>query len=242
MAGSDLLALIERRLQDRKALERSRVDPVVNQIIESTVSELSHSPDFKGRVKEQLQPVIVSVIRFLKFCLDAQRGAAHSHTRYLFAPDALEGQLQQHLSEWFYGASGFTDLVIEAQQIAAGRIDMMFTFEGFRFVIELKREQEDARRHGLGAYLRQTSAYQATDITVGMLVVLDLTATPLPDHMRDHVWVDTVPSSEAGGTNRHIAVVRIPGNRTAPSRLSSHIAASLHRDVIGETRRGPDSR
>ncbi|MBS4010184.1 MAG: hypothetical protein KGZ72_05450 [Roseovarius sp.] len=231
MGESDLLALVERRLQDRKALERSIVHPVVTQIIESTVRELSQSPDFKGRVKEQLQPIIVSVIRFLKFCLDAQGGATHSHTRYLFAPDALESQLQQHLSEWFYGASAFTDLVIEAQQIAAGRIDMMFTFEGFRFVIELKREQEDATRQGLGVYLRQAAAYQATDIAVGMLLVLDLTATPLPDHMRDHVWVDTVPSSDPGGTDRYIAVVRIPGNRTAPSRLSSHTAASLHRDV-----------
>ncbi len=112
------------------------------------------------------------------------------------------------------------DLVIEAQHIAAGRIDLMFTFDGFQFVIELKREQDNGTREGLSAYLRQAGAYQATNIAIGMLIVLDLTADQLPDHMRDHVWVDLVPPSEAGGTNRHIAVIRIPGNRGAPSRLS----------------------
>lgn len=223
--------LIEQRLQDRDAVERSRVHPVANQIIEETVGGLSRSTDFRGRVKKQLQPVIVSAIRFLKFCLDAQQGAGYSHARYLFDPDALEGELQQHLTEWFYAASGLTDLVIEAQQVAAGRIDLMLTFEGFRFVIEIKREQNDATRQGLGIYLRQAAAYQATDIAVGMLVVLDLTATPLPDHMRDHVWVDKVPASEEGGTDRYIAVIRVPGNRTAPSRLSrSRVAQPLHRE------------
>lgn len=196
--------------------------PVISQIIESTVSDLARCPDFSGRVKEQLQPVIVSVIHFLAFCLDTQEGGPHSHTSYLFDPGALEGQLQQHLTEWFRGASGFTNLVIEAQQIAAGRIDLMLTFEGFRFVIELKREQEDATRQAVSVYLRQGAAYQVTDIAVGMLVVLDLTADPLPDHMRDHVWVDNVLPMEKDGTARYIAVVRIPGNRTAPARLSRH--------------------
>lgn len=196
--------------------------PVVSQIIEATVGELSRCPDFSGRVKEQLQPVIVSVILFLAFCLDAQEGGEHSHTSYLFDPGALEGQLQQHLTEWFRGASGLTNLVIEAQQIAAGRIDLMLIFEGFRFVIELKREREDATRQGVNAYLSQGAAYQVTDIAVGVLVILDLTADPLPDHMRDLVWVDNVLPREEDGTARYIAVVRIPGNRTAPTRLSRH--------------------
>lgn len=193
--------------------------PVVSQIIDSALSELSRCPDFSGVVKEQLQPIVVSVVRFLAFCLEAQEGGEYSHTRYLFRPDAVEGELQQHLREWF-SACGFTDVVVEAQQIAAGRIDLMFKFDSFRFVIELKREQDDATRDGLSRYLRQAGAYQVTDIAVGMLIVLDLTADPMPDHMRDHVWVDVVPSSDADGTDRYIAVVRIPGNRTAPSRLS----------------------
>lgn len=195
--------------------------PVASQIIESTVTDVSRCPDFTGRVKEQLQPIIVSVIRFLAVCLDAQAGAEYSHTRYLFKPDALEGELQQHLIGWFR-AYGFADLAVEAQQIGAGRIDLMLTFEGFRFVIELKREQGNATREGLSLYLRQAAAYQVTNIAIGMLIVLDLTGDPLPDHMRDHSWVDVVPASQVGGTDRYIVVVRIPGNRVAPSRLSSN--------------------
>jgi hypothetical protein len=193
---------------------------VISQIVERTIAQLSDCQDFSGPVKEHLQPIVVAVIRFLAFCLNAQRGGAHRHTAHLFNPDAVEAELQQHLTEWFYGACGFTNLVVEAQQIAAGRIDLMFTFDGFRFVIELKREEHNATREGLSVYLRQEAAYQATDIAVGMLIVLDLTAGPLPDHMRDNVWVDVVPSSEQRGTDRYIAVFRIPGDRTAPSRLA----------------------
>lgn len=197
-----------------------KLRPVITQVIDTTLHALLECEDFTGRVREELQPVITSVIRFLALCLDATEGGERSYTAYLFDSNAHENQLKEHLIAWFRGASGFTDLAIEAQQVGAGRIDVMLTFEHFRFVIELKREQGDATREGLGRYLRQAAAYQVTDIAVGCLVVLDLTAGPLPDHMRDHVWVDTMPSSRAGGIDRYVVVVRVPGNRTAPSRLA----------------------
>jgi hypothetical protein len=220
LANESLLDLIEQRLQDRKALERQKFDPVVTKIVERTMSELSGCTDFAGPVKEDTQPIIVAVVRFLAFCLNAQRGGDNSHTAYLFDLEATEGQLQQHLTEWFYGACGFTNLITEAQHIGAGRIDLMLVFNGFRFVIELKREKVDATQDGLSAYLRQEAAYQATDIALGMLVVLDLTTGPLPDHIRDNVWVDVVPASSLGGTDRYVIVVRVPGNRVSPSQLS----------------------
>lgn len=220
MANESLLVVIEQRLQDRQALKRQKFDPVIITIVERVIAELSSCTDFAGQVKEGIQPIVVAAIRFLAFCLNAQRGGDHSHTAYLFDPEATEGQLQQHLAEWFYGACGFTNLIIEAQHIGAGRIDLMLVFNGFRFVLELKREKDDATREGLSAYLRQEAAYQATDIALGMLVVLDLTAGPLPDHMRDNVWVDVVSSNGAGGTERYVVVVRVPGNRVSPSRLS----------------------
>lgn len=219
-ANQSVLMLIEQRLRDRQALERQKLDPVIVTIVEQTIAQLANCADFAGLVKENIQPIIVAVIRFLAFCLNAQEGGDHSHTAYLFDPGASEGHLQQHLTEWFYGACGFTNLIIEAQHIGAGRIDLMLVFDGFRFVIELKREMDDGSREGLSAYLRQEAAYQATDIAVGMLVVLDLTAGPLPDHMRDNVWVDIVPSKTSNGTDRYVIVVRVPGNRASPSRLS----------------------
>ena len=181
------LDLIEDRLQDAKWAQRAKVHPVVNQIIEDVGQQLSACPDYQGAVREQLQPVIVSVIRFLARCLNAQEGGERSHTRYLFDPEALEGDLQQDFVEWLY-ATGPYGLAIEAQHVGGGRIDLMFTFDGFRFVIELKREQHDATTAGLSRYLRQAGAYQATDIALGMLVVLDLDRPRTrPAHARQRV-------------------------------------------------------
>lgn len=218
MPAGSVLELIEGRLQDAKAVDRARLHPVVNQIIEAVGSQLSSCPDYAGAVREQIQPVIVSVIRFLERCLNAQEGGSRSHTQYLFDSTAVEGDLQQDLVGWFY-ASGLSGFTIEAQNIGGGRIDLMVSFDGFRFVIELKREQDDATRSGLAGYLRQAGAYQVTDVAVGMLVVLDTTADALAPHMRDNVWVDVLAAAEPGGTDRYLVVVRVPGNRKSPSRL-----------------------
>ena len=210
--------MVDRHLQDREAATRSRVHPVVNQIIECVNGQLRVCPDYTGPVREQLQPVVTSIIRFLARCLDAQEGGQRSPTRYLFDTNALEDDLQQHLIDWLY-ATDLYGYTIESQHVGGGRIDLMFTFEGFRFVVELKREKQDASRTGLAAYLQQAGAYQVTGIAVGMLVVLDLTAEPLAPHMRDNVWVDVLPPTDPGGTERHVCVVRVPGNRRSPSRL-----------------------
>lgn len=190
----------------------------MNQVIEDVGDQLSACPDYQGYVREQLQPVIVSVVRFLARCLDVQEGGERSHTQYLFDPQAVEGDLQQDLIGWFHamGPYGFT---IEAQQIGGGRIDLMFTFDGFRFVMEFKREQSDATKSGLSGYLRQAGAYQVTDVALGMLVVLDTTPDPLAAHIRDNVWVDRLAAVETGGTDRYFAIVRVPGNRKSPARL-----------------------
>ncbi len=109
----------------------------------------------------------------------------------------------------------------EPQNIGGGRPDIIFAFNEFRFVIELKRELVDATKQSLGKYLRQPAAYQAADIAVGMLIVLDLSSGPLAAHIRDNVWVDRLESAEPEGTDRGFLVVRVPGNRKSPSRLVS---------------------
>lgn len=187
-------------------------------MIERVGASLSACPDYTGTVQEQLQPVIVSVVRFLARCLDAQEGGDRSHTQYLFDAEAVEQDLHQDLVGWFR-ANGPYGLSIEAQQIGGGRIDLMFTFDGFRFVVELKRELEDGSRTGLARYLRQAGAYQVTDVPLGMLVVLDLSSDPLASHIRDNVWVDVLRTDEPSGTDRHLVVIRVPGNRRSPSRL-----------------------
>lgn len=211
--------MIENRLQDRVTLQRSKLQPVVNQAVENLLAGLSVCPDFVGTVREEVEPIIVAVVRFLARCQDAQEGGPSSHTSYLFKPDALEADLHQDLAEWFK-ALGLYGLNIEVQHIAGGRIDLMFSFDAFRFVLELKREIGDGTRTGIAKYLRQAGSYQATDIAVGMLIVLDLTAPALPPHLRDNVWIEVLDATSPEGVNRYLAVVRIPGNRKKPSSLS----------------------
>jgi hypothetical protein len=64
---------------------------------------------------------------------------------------------------------------------------------GQRYIAEIKRELANALRDNLeDKYLAQAVEYQGTNVPLGLLLVLDLTAHPhgLP-HLRDTVWVGT---------------------------------------------------
>ncbi len=211
------LDLIEHRLRDLEADKAAKVSPVVSQLIERTLAALAECPDFTGQVREKLELILTSAIRFLASRQNAQRGGETSRTAYLFKADAEEKDLEADLTDWFEG-NDLYGLNIQSQNIGGGRVDLIFTFDGFRFVIELKREDTDGSVAGLQKHLPQAGAYQLTDIPLGMLMVLDLTGEP-PQPIRDNVWVDRVPASEEGGTDRLVVVVRVPGNRVSPSRL-----------------------
>lgn len=212
-----LADVFEHRLQDIEAVKGSKVVPVVSELIDRTIEQMAECVDFTGTVRETIQPVIVSTIRFLASRQDAQGGGPLSRTGYLFRATALEEELGIDLIEWFQGNDPY-GLNVEAQEIGGGRTDLLFTFDGFRFVIELKREPADASVAGLKKHLRQAVTYQVTDIPIGMLMALDLTGT-LPGHIRDNVWVDRVPPAALGGTERFVVVVRVPGTRKVPSKV-----------------------
>ena len=185
------------------------------------MKQLEDCSDFDGVVRRSIEPVLISTILFLARCQDIQEGGATRRTVYLYRPDASERDLQGDLMDWYKGNLLTYRVAIEVQHIGGGRIDLGFLYTSCRFVIELKCERSNSTRASIGTHLRQAATYQATDIAVGMLVVLDTSSDQAPAHMRDNVWVDRVPSPEPGGTDRFVLVVRIPGNRRAPSRLSS---------------------
>ena len=160
------LDLIESRLQDQKAVKRSKLNPAVSQVIESSLEQLSRCPEFADHVREHLEPVILSTILFLARCMDIQKGDESRRTAYLFKPDAKEQDLQDDLIDWFRG-NEHGNPIIEPQDIGGGRAELVFIFNGYRFVIELKREQNDASKESLRKYLPQATAYQTTSIPVG---------------------------------------------------------------------------
>jgi hypothetical protein len=57
-------------------------------------------------------------------------------------------------------------------------IDIYIPQRGFRFVIEVKRLQDEWSDEALQPFLRQTTAYQQTDVRLGFLAVLDLSDRP----------------------------------------------------------------
>ncbi|MFE5097791.1 hypothetical protein ACFRCI_47985 [Streptomyces sp. NPDC056638] len=109
------------------------------------------------------------------------------------------------------------DVDIEVTDRSGGRADIEVRFPGFTTVIECKRTKGKTTRKGLRRSLGQTVAYQAGGITLGMLVVLDLTPKPswIPN-IRDDMWADRIPSPVAEQRDRWAVVVRVPGNRTSP--------------------------
>lgn len=221
MSDEEQLDLIESRLEDQNAIRMSKLNPAVSQVIEYSIKQLNKCTEFRGHVREHLEPVILSTILFLARCMDIQKGDESRRTSYLFKPDAKEKDLQDDLIDWFRG-NEHADPIIEPQDIGGGRAELVFILDGYRFVIELKREQSDASKESLREYLPQTTAYQTTSIPVGILIVLNLTSRGFPVQLRDNVWVEQIPPPEVGGTDRFVLVVRIPGNKVSPSRLRPH--------------------
>ena len=148
--------LIEQKLQDLEAVKRSKLNPVVAEVIDLIVEQLDGCYDFRGVVRETIEPIIVTTIRFLARCLNVQEGGMGSRTAYLYRPDAEEKHLKEDVCDWYLGGDLY-GLTIEAEHIGGGRIDLVFPFNSFRFVVELKREQGGATRDSLRKALRQTA-------------------------------------------------------------------------------------
>jgi hypothetical protein len=95
------------------------------------------------------------------------------------------------------------------------------TFDGLqRFVIEIKREMDDNTHAGIeAAYLTQAIEYQATNVPLSMLLVLDLTdhSHGIP-HLSDTAWV--AHRHVAGNeTPRSAVIAVVSGNRPFPSSM-----------------------
>jgi hypothetical protein len=111
-----------------------------------------------------------------------------------------------------------------ADEIAGGRIDVRFAFGTDRIVTEVKRDQDPFAEEALAKYLNQAGAYQASNVRLGLLLVLDLSDKSKGQgrSLEKNVWLTTKPSLAPEDLERHIVVIVVPGNRTkTPSQLKS---------------------
>ncbi|MCY3693601.1 MAG: hypothetical protein OXG77_00115 [Chloroflexi bacterium] len=215
-----LLDLIEGKLQDRESRKKLLLEPVVYRVVHESIEQLRNCPEFTDALRESLEPIVTSTILFLARCMDIQEGGAGKRTAYLFNPNAKESDLQDDLMDWYKG-NLHGDPFIEAQHLGGGRVEIVFPIDGIRFAVELKREKSDSSKESLNRYMAQTASYQSTTIPVAMLVVLDLTSRGNLTHIRENVWVEPIRPHLTRGMTWYVIVVRIPGNRVAPSKRRS---------------------
>jgi hypothetical protein len=133
----------------------------------------------------------------------------------------LEADLHADFAQFLETADAPGWVNTEVTHIGGGRVDILITFAEVRIPAELKRETTDPSREAVRRYLPQAQAYQGTDVALALLVMLDLARSgtaPIPS-IRDSVWVDT--SRDSNGRPRCVVVLRVPGNRIAPSRLGA---------------------
>jgi hypothetical protein len=123
--------------------------------------------------------------------------------------DALQRDLWEFLSSSEYPEA-------ERRQVSAGRADIYIPQGRFRFVIEVKRSLGAWTDDGLDGLLRQTTAYQQTDVRLGVLAVLDLSDRPAGVPHLDACFVIRERNVSAAD-NRCAVVMRVPANRRTPS-------------------------
>ncbi|MFD0210650.1 hypothetical protein ACFVH9_16330 [Streptomyces hirsutus] len=227
--GSQLLASLPTHMLT--SLQASHADweatlvsklPIAQQhIYNDIIAVLKSCDDFQHpTVRQHFSPLIVQAIRFLHSRTNRARAHHTPRFAYLFAPAPgeklpLEETVQEDLHDYLDG--NLEDIDIEVTDRSGGRADIEVRFTGFTTVIECKRTKGKITRKGLRRYLGQTVAYQAGGITLGMLVVLDLTpkSSWIPN-IRDDMWADHIPSPVPEQRDRWAVVVRVPGNRTSP--------------------------
>ncbi len=169
--------------------------------------------------------ILLLTFRYLISRMDLSKGNAPSLS-FLFKPEngmqlPTEDKLQQDFFNFIYGIinSGITK--IEQCDIASGRADITVTTDGYRFVIEVKRESSDASFDNLKKlFINQTTEYQNTGIRLGILLVLDLTEKKNGiAHVTEQVQAVVVQRPNES-SKRGIVIVRIPGNKVRPSDLT----------------------
>lgn len=203
--------------------------PVFQEIIGTILPGLHANSPYSGESGRDFDLLLKQIITFCADRLDVSRkGWGGDRVHYLFKSDANECDLQDDLRQFLQGNLGWvSNIQFEVDSIGAGRIDLAVLFGMRRFIIELKRESANASRENLRRYLAQSTAYQATNVRLGFLGVLDMIPRtgPAPT-LAENFWLETY-CPEGQSLHRTVVVFRVPGNLEAPSTFSKKKSAKF---------------
>lgn len=155
----------------------------------------------------------LSLVRFVRLRIDGD-GTRFPYLRKIVGDSPPgEAELQNDLWE-FLTTSDYPEA--ERKQVSAGRVDILIPQGAFRFVIEVKRLLGQWSGPTLQPLLRQTTAYQQTDVRLGVLAILDLSDRPSGIPHFDQCF-EVHDRSGTGDDVRTALTIRVPGNRRTPS-------------------------
>lgn len=191
---------------------------ILDDIYKDIIEKLNGSRFFSGSIRTHFCILFSQLLKFLASRTDMENRGRY---KYLFDSNAVESELADDLKDFLDGGGlHYGKVHSEIRDIGGGRVDIHVNFSGYRFIVELKREFNDISRENIKKeYEAQAATYQATNINLGFLVVLDLTPkiNGLPN-IQSNVWLDTIPPEKEGDLEKNIVVVCIPGNKTSPSK------------------------
>jgi hypothetical protein len=143
---------------------------------------------------------------------------------YLFNRDKknppLEKELQTDLHRMLAMSPIHGVVQSEARDIGGGRVDILIKAKGISIVAELKRTWDDLNHAQLvDRFGAQAVSYQATNVTFGFLVVLDLRDRGgSQPHLREQVSVQK-KRQKFSSTEYSVIVLRVQGFRKRPHEL-----------------------
>jgi hypothetical protein len=215
---ADEQAALERRLHTLDGEDSVLSNPAAARVRSDIRAALAGAADYGGTTRLLLDRIVDTTIAYIDSRQNVQPSGAFA---YLAAPNALEESV--HLDYYHYlSATPLGDIVqIESAHIGGGRADVLFTYGGTRIVAEIKRDANPTAVGRLDPYLNQAGLYQTSNVALGLLIVLDLSAKPQGQlrSLGHSIWVAQKPALTPGDTPRTIVTALVPGNRPTPSQV-----------------------
>jgi hypothetical protein len=216
---SDMARSLEVGLESRVLHSRELASPVLQRVLTALRGQLAKSSEYKGEVQLAFDSLLQQI---LIFCSDRQNAGIRdlgSRGAYLRAQDPSEADLQSDLRDFLKGNLVGAEVLSEVSGIATGRTDLYITHGGMAFVIELKKHEGSFSPEAADRYTAQATSYQAANVRLGFLGVLELVdrSGPAPS-IEECIWHKAyVP--EGSSLARHLVVFKVPGRLKSPSAL-----------------------
>lgn len=193
------------------------------EMVERVRDELSSAPDYKGKVKQWFDLLVVRLCKFLtsRANLSVIKGRFAYLTEVPLDRKELPHESELQFDLYDYLQSAMASPLLEVPYVAAGRTDIYLPMDRFRFIIEVKRATAVSwSRYSIRPHSVQASAYSVGDIRLGVLATLDLSRRP-PGTPHVSECFGVVRQRMSSRDERAVVFMRVAGNRTTPSSASS---------------------